>query len=41
MFQDEEITCAKVETLRGVWRIQGLESGLVWLKHSMHVSMSN
>lgn len=41
MFLDEEITCVKVKTLKGIWRIQGLESGLVWLKHSMHVNMSN
>lgn len=41
MFQDEEIAYAKAETLKDVWRIQGIESGLVWMKHSMSVSMSN
>mgnify|MGYP001369200844 CR=1 FL=1 len=41
MFQDEEIACAKVKTHKSVWRIQGIKSGLVWMKHSMSVSMSN
>lgn len=41
MFQDKEIACRKTETLKGVWRIQEIKSGLVGMKYSMHVNMSN
>lgn len=41
MFQDEDITCAQVETLKDIRKIQGIESALVWMKRSMSVNMSN
>ena len=40
MFQDEDITCAQVETLKDIRKIQGIESALVWMKR-MSVNMSN
>lgn len=30
-----------METLKDVWKIQGIENALVWMKHSMSVNMSN
>ena len=41
MFQDEDITCAQVETLKDIRKIQGIESAVVWMKRSMSVNMSN
>lgn len=30
-----------METLKDIRKIQGIESALVWMKHSMSVNMSN
>lgn len=30
-----------METLKDIWKIQGIESALVWMKCSMSVNMSN